>query len=144
METHSLQMEWNVESEDLITGYISTATDRSKIHDEKGKRNKLLHILASTPGIAIPIIVGGLETHINPLVASILLIASGVISGINSFMNFSNRSRDHFEAASKYDEFSNDTRRVLVMTPEFRTPCDVTLMETTNIINRYLSESPPI
>ena len=137
-------MEWNDASEDLINGYIENAMHRASQHDIAGKRHKIYNIIGSTPGIIVPIIIGGLESHIDPITSSVLLIFSGVVCGINSLMNFANRSRNHLEASSRYDEFVNDNRRVLVMTRQFRPPCDVSLMQSTNTINRYMSDSPPI
>jgi len=111
-------------------------------HNNNGKLNKKLYYIFGIPTIIIPLILGSLNgvVELNEITFTFLMIANSIVAGLNTFMNFSKKSRLHFEFSSKYAEVIVDIDKELSIPKAHRLAADVFIEQIVckfNSMNNY-------
>lgn len=135
---------WGSKQEDLLNEWCKKCIITSKSHDIKSKMFKKCHILFSIPSIIIPISISGLteQLQIYPEVQSLAMIGVGIISGVNSFFDFSKKEERHSQYTNLYTELYNEIRSELSKPKKHRVACDMYLERVKNRLN-FLRQSAP-
>jgi hypothetical protein len=137
---------WEKREEDLIRSWSLDCIARSVLHNKKSKENKIKFGIFGLPLVLIPIILGGISPLIqcNSLISSIVLMFSGLFSGITVFFNFGRKQGEHTNTANKFFELNTDISSELAKPKYYRIACDVYLEQIKNRYNSIILSAPDI
>jgi len=141
------ELPWTTKYEDLITGWVQDAEHRASLHEKKGRSYRIIYYALSTPGIILPIVMSTVGNDIrlySLLLYNMVLILSGIISGLASFIDASKKSTSHLEASNRYMEYTNVICKELSKPRKYRMAADAFLEHTLERYNRNLVQSPDI
>ena len=150
IDAQRIEMPWTEQHETLLRAWTKDSAKRAKYHDKKRRMFNIVHHAVGIPSMLLPIILGTTEDLMrsdgdtcghNWLHLS-LLIASGVLAGINQFVAPSKKSHVHSEYNAKFSEYITDVNLILCKSKAFRTPADVTLERASNVYNHLCETSP--
>ena len=141
------ELPWEDREEIQIKEWQEEALDRKENHALKSSHFKKLHYAFGMAAIGLPF-AGTLATMIlenySKKVSSIILAATTLCSGINTFFNFSRKCERHSDYENRYAEFSNTIDKELAKPKKFRMPCDVFLEYTSNTLARLTAAAPDL
>ena len=123
------EMLWEAREEDYFKKIIDECNQQGKLHRRKGKLFKKLYMTFGVPTILIPIILSGITEEIKhrPLLNSMLLMSTGIISGISGFFNFGRKYQEHFDFENKYNGLSQEIETELTKPKKNRVAVDIYL-----------------
>ncbi len=136
---------WEHREEDFLKKITSACEKQSKLHRIKGKLFKKLYSAFGVPSMLIPIVLSGLtdQLHDYKLVQSLLMIATGTLTGISTFFNFGKKYQEHFDYENKYAGLAGDISTELCKPKRHRIACDVYL-ERIRLLYSNLNTNAPI
>jgi len=145
-DSNRKELLWEKREENVLSEWHKDCMIRSKMHDKKGKQNKLKFGLFAVPTIVIPIILGGLSPIVpcHSLSYSVGMMSAGIFSGVNAFFNFGKREQEHFEYSHKFFDLGNEIEAELCKPKRHRIACDVYLEKIKQEYNKYCCHSPPL
>jgi hypothetical protein len=128
-DPHRIEMMWTKKNESLLTKWREEMNQKILHHHNKAKLNKTLFYTFGIPSILIPIVISGLTTELNdsPEILTYLLISSGLVSGINAFLNFQKKVALHEEYENRYDELQRLVQKILYTPKVSRVAADVVI-----------------
>lgn len=108
-KTVLVEEEYTEHSEALLTQWLKEAKDNSKAHNIKGRSFKKKHEWFGLPATLLPIvyspIAGLLAGEPGTEIASVVvLVITGILSGIHTFFDFGRKSQKHFEYEARYSD----------------------------------------
>ena len=139
LDDHRTEMSWSNKVEERLVLIASESKDRSILHNRSAVYNKYLYYSSSSISITIPFVITFINA-INELSPSrndyemlniILVMMSGVINALNTFMSFGKRESEHTIASIRYSELVTEIDNILTIKRRYRTPADVTLRQFT-------------
>jgi hypothetical protein len=122
------EMPWEERQENLMKGWMSEMNISAKLHKKAGAKNKTLYACFSIPAVLIPIVMSGITpilTH--PIITSMLMILTGIFTGVSTFFNFGRKSQHHFDFENRYSCLSKEIQKELRKPKRFRIASDVYL-----------------
>ena len=136
---------WERREGNFLHNIIVDCNTQSKLHRRKGKLFKKLYTIFGVPTMLIPVVLSGLtdQLHEYKLTQSLLMIATGVLSGISQFFNFGRKYQQHFDFENKYSGLAGDIETELVKPKAFRIACDVYL-EKIRLLYSNLNDNAPL
>ena len=141
------ELPWEDREEKQIKEWQEEALERKEKHARKSSQFKKLHYAFGMAAVALPF-TGTLATMIldnySKEVSSVILAATTLCSGINTFFNFSRKCERHSDYENRYAEFSNTIDKELIKPKKFRMPCDVFLEYTSNTLARLTAAAPDL
>lgn len=137
---------WEKREEDILRGWCKDCRNRSIQHDIKGKQNKLKFGLFGVPAMLIPIVLGGISSIVpcHSLVYSLMMMVTGIFSGISVFFNFGKKEQLHFEYVNRFFELANEIDAELSKPKKNRVACDVYMEKIKHEYGNYCSNSPTL
>jgi hypothetical protein len=135
---------WEKREEILLLKWCDDCIKKSKLHEIRGKQNKIKYGVFAVPAILIPIILGGLSQVMpcHSLGYSLGIMSAGLFGGINAFFNFGNKMQLHFEYANRFAELAIDIQAELAKPKRHRVACDFYLGQSKLKYQNLCSESP--
>ena len=123
------EMKWDERSEDILRKWTDEMLIKVALHHSRGLRDKKLYAGFGVPAVLIPIVLSGLTDIIQPypLVSSLLMIASGILTGIGTFFNFGKTSTENIEYQNRYNKLLKEINKELNKPKRHRIACDVYL-----------------
>ena len=117
---------WTTESEKFLIEWMTAMCVKSKAHDKSYKKFKKYNNVLALPTILLPLILSPLTGYITdfPIISSLMLISTGVLSGINSFFNFSKKSQQNNEYSNLYAQLAREIKIEVRRPSRFRMPVD--------------------
>ena len=136
---------WEQREEIFLQKIVEDCKKQSKLHRRKGKKFKKLYTGFGIPSTLLPIILSGLTEQLNmyPLVHSLVMITSGILTGVSTFMNFGRKYEEHFNYEAKYGGLAGDISTELCKPKSFRVACDVYL-ERVRLLYGNLNSNAPL
>ncbi len=137
---------WTEKNEALLKDWMIQSEKAAVKHVSKAKHFKAIYMSLGLLGSVLPIVLSGITDILqdHQVILTTMLIISGVLNGVVSFINPSKKSELHFIAESKFAELSTKIKRDLSMKKSERIACDMYLENIMNLLNRFNSESPPL
>ena len=119
---------WESREEKLLHGWKDDMIVKSKKHYLRSKKFKKLYLVFGCITIFIPLILSGIiDMDIHPYVISFLMIFSGMVSGLSTFINFGKKFQAHSEFDNKYSGLALEIESELRKPKKNRIACDVFL-----------------
>lgn len=137
---------WEKREEQLLTLWARQIEQKRSKHYKKGGLYRNLYYVFGIPGTILPLIAASLNgvLEMAPLTISACLVFSGIISGINTFVNFGKKEQQYFEFSSKYSELGISIEKELSIPKSHRVAADVFLERVQNTLNSINTNAPPI
>lgn len=148
LDAERTEMPWTNEHEILLKKWVKESAKKIKYHEHKKRVFTVIHHCVGIPATLLPISLTMVEDLMRDgecghnIWHTCLLVASGVLSGINQFISANKKAHVHSECAAKFAEFITDINLVLCKSKAYRTPADVTLERASKVFN-HLCESEP-
>ena len=98
--------------------------------------------LGSKDSTLLPIIATLSQMQVDELIVTILMLACGCVTGMNTFFNFGKQRQQHFEYAGKYQELAMDIGLELCKPKHNRIACDVFLHGVSAKFNHVNNGAP--
>jgi hypothetical protein len=135
---------WEAREESLIIKWKNEMLIKKNHHNKKGIRLKKFYRIFGIPACCIPIIVSGLTNELKdfPEILSYLMIATGIITTMMTFFNFSKTSQLHFEFENRYAMLVKNIEKEMQKPKKSRIACDV-YVENIYLQYCYLDSSAP-
>lgn len=143
-DPNRLELLWDNKIEAQIIKWRDEMSVNEKLHTIYGRKFKKLHNMFAIPNIIIPLILSALMKQLDEqdLVVSLLLISSGIFSGISHLMGFSKRSQRHFEVGNSLSKMVKEIELELSKPKKMRISADVYLERTYNHYTSILDLAP--
>ena len=137
---------WERREEELIMKWIGDCKVRSLKHDKKAKDYKIRYACVGLPSVLIPIVLGGLSPIVkcHTLEYSLVLMASGLFSGVGMFFNFGKKQTEHGVYANKFFKLLNEVEAELSKPKRHRIACDVYMERIKNEYHALVLASPDL
>ena len=137
---------WEKREENVLLKWCEDCKYRSRQHDKKGKKNKIMFGLFGVPSMLIPIVLGGVSSIFpcHSLLYSLGMMGTGLFSGIAMFFNFGKKQQEHFEYVNRFFELSNEIEAELSKPKKHRIACDVYMEKIKQEYNKCCSLSPTL
>ena len=144
-DTDRKELMWEEREELFMRKIVEECKTQSELHRKKGKYFKKMYTVFGVPSMLIPIILSGLvdQLHDYALVQSLLMIGTGIFSGISNFFNFGRKYQEHFDFENKYNGLAGDIGTELVKPKAFRVAADVYL-ERIRLLYGNLNDNAPL
>lgn len=135
---------WEKREEELIMKWIDDCKIRSDKHSQKAKEYKIKYACIGLPSILIPIVLGGLSPIVpcHTLEYSLVLMSSGLFSGVGMFFNFGKKEVEHNTYANKFFKLVNEVDAELSKPKRHRIACDVYMEKVKNEYHSLVLSSP--
>ena len=147
--TNRVEMLWNNKIESLFRFWADECKENSEKHRKASRKNKILYNVFGIPAIIIPIFMSSVNqfyekqsTEVAILVNSIGYFLTGMLTGINTFVNYSSLYERHNNSEYRYNELYTDIQSVLIKPKRDRIPADVCL-ETFKLKFEHIKEFAP-
>jgi hypothetical protein len=129
---------WECREEDVLILWKKDCVSRSKAHQLKSKKNKMLYSIFGIPSIVIPLVLSGTAAIIpcHSLIYSISMMLAALFNAISLFFNFGKKQSSHNNYSNRYFELSSDITCELCKPKVARIQCSVFLER---IKQKYLS-----
>ena len=125
-DEHRKELLWENREEELLKIWMGGMKENSIKQGIKARKTKRLYALFGVPATLLPIILSGLTSlEIEPLINSLLMVATGSLIGISTFFNLGKKFAQHFEYEHKYDELARELEKELNKPKRHRIACDV-------------------
>ena len=147
LDTDREEMCWNSSHEELIQTWSRDARNRAESHAKAAKKFKRMFYWLGIPPSLLPIVLSGVSDFIHPRYAyatTIILVLSGILSGINTFINPSKKCENHFEFEARFLEFVVDIDVEMSKGKRFRIPADVCLERVSSNYNSLSAAAPDV
>ena len=143
-DEHRKELLWEKREEELIMKWIADCKVRSKKHSTKAKEYKIKYACIGLPSILIPIVLGGLSPVIqcHTLEYSLVLMSSGLFSGIGMFFNFGKKQVEHNTYSNQFFKFIKEVEAELSKPKSHCIACDVYIEKVKNEYNSLVLASP--
>ena len=137
---------WTDKNEELLKDWMNQSEKAAVKHVTKAKHFKAIYMSLGLLGAILPIVLSGITDILqeHQIILTTMLIISGVLNGVVSFINPSKKSELHFIAESKFAELVTKIKRDLSLKKSERPAADMYLENIMNLLNRFNSESPPL
>ena len=138
-DNNRTEMSWSDKVEERLVLIASESKELGMLHNVSSTYNKYFYYSSSTISIIIPFIITFINA-VNELSPSrnnyemlniILVMVSGVVNALNTFMSFGKRQSEHTIASIRYYELVTEIDNVLTIKRKYRTAADVTLRQFT-------------
>jgi len=138
-DNNRTEMSWSDKVEERLVLIASESKELGMLHNISSTYNKYFYYSSSTISIIIPFIITFINA-VNELSPSrnnyemlniILVMVSGVVNALNTFMSFGKRQSEHTIASIRYYELVTEIDNVLTIKRKYRTAADVTLRQFT-------------
>jgi len=136
---------WEKREEKLLHKWKDDMIVKSKKHYLKSKKFKKLYLVFGCITIIIPLILSGIiDMDIHPYVISFLMIFSGVMSGVSTFINFGKKFQSHSEFDNRYNGLALEIESELRKPKKNRIACDVFLERARLTYSNLDTQAPMI
>lgn len=145
--TDRSEMVWNKQNQDLLRQFGENANKISKIHSKKMKRWKKIYIGLGIPQIFLSVLAAFLQPYLSQdyeIILVAMMLSSGLLSGVNSFINPSLKQEKHDAASHKYNVISRNINTILHIPKKDRQAADVIVNEFRLKLNHLDEVSPSI
>jgi hypothetical protein len=128
-----VEMSWNEKIEELLKRWSEECRKLSEKHNEASKRKKCIHYGLQIPIIIAPFVLGfsssfyGEDHDYNRYVNSYGNLVLGILSGVNTFINYGGKQKEHENACNRYNEVCLDIESILIKHKKYRIPADITI-----------------
>ena len=128
-----VEMSWNEKIEELLKRWSEECNELSQRHHEASKRKKRIHYGFQIPIIITPFVLGfsssfyGEEHDYNRYVNSYGNLILGIMSGINTFINYGGKHKEHENASNRYSEVCLDIESILIKHKKYREAADISI-----------------
>ena len=147
-DTNRIEMSWSDKIETRLNFISEESQSRSKKHAKQSTYNKHLYYITSTTSIIIPFMITFINAinELTPhrqnyeLLNISLVMVSGVVNALTTFMSFGKKEAEHKIASIRYDELVIEVESVLILKRRYRSPADTTLRQFTTTLeslNKY-------
>lgn len=148
--TNRVEMLWNSKIESLFRQWAIDCKENSELHRKASLKNKMLYYTFGIPAIVIPIFMSSTNqfyetkssTEVSIIINSVGYFLTGMLNGVNTFVNFSSLYERHNNCEYRYNELYTDIQSVLIKPKRDRIPADVCL-ETFKLKYEHIKENAP-
>ena len=138
------EMLWHSSAEELVKSTREIAEAQSAKHDKAGWKARKLYQLFGLPTVLIPL-AGSVAAQFLPEAAvSAMLLVSGICAGVNTFLNYGQKSQMHFEYSSRWAELGSNVDFEMAKWRADRTAADVFLERLRNLTSALRAAEPPV
>ena len=138
------EMMWRSKAEDLVHTIRDGAKAQSAKHDKAAWKSRKLYQVFGLPTVIIPL-AGSVAAQFLPEAAvGAMLLTSGVCAGVNTFLNYGQKTQMHFEYSARWDEISSSIDFELAKPRADRTQADVFLERLRNRTSSLRAAEPPV
>jgi len=134
-----VEEEWTSDHEDYFNSIVSECKSIGNLMTKIMKKNKIYYKVFSLPTIILPLslsVVDKYFTQDNDFIRVALLLLTGSLTAVNTFLNFGKKVSLYNEYSAKYNELALIIETMLIKRKRFRIDCDVF---TEQIKNQYLN-----
>jgi len=137
---------WDSKIEQQILTWRDEMSKASELHTIYGRRFKKLANIAAIPNVIVPLVLSTLHKTLKDqeIVVSLLLIASGIASGISLLFNFQKRSSKHHECANNFQKVVRDINLQMSKKKSMRIPADLMLQRVYHEYTSISDASPDV
>lgn len=138
------EVPWEKREEDYLKHISDDVVGKALFHSKKTILYKRLFIIFGIPATLFPIVAGGFNNHLpcNSFTNSMLMMTSGLLSGIVTFFNFSKREEKHNQYENLYTTLNEKINLELSKPKRHRIACDL-FMESIKSNYVYLTQNEP-
>lgn len=147
--SNRVEMLWSSKIESLFRFWAEECKENSEKHRKASRKNKILYHAFGIPSIIVPIFMSSVNqfyekqsTEVAIIVNSIGYFLTGMLTGINTFVNYSSLYERHNNSEYRYNELYTDIQSVLIKPKRDRIPADVCL-ETFKLKFEHIKEFAP-
>jgi hypothetical protein len=140
-----IEEKWDSCNEKYMQNIRQTSIVLSSRHMVACKRYKRKYIILSIPMSILPIVMANLSVFLidmSPFVTPIVLAVIAILNAMMILFNYSQRSEQHNNYSSKYDDLAKKVESVLIRNRKYRQPFDIILSEISEIKRSIDSSSP--
>ena len=135
---------WETREEDLLKKWLDDMMESSRKQGIAGRRTKKLYAILGVPATLAPIIMSGLSSlNVDPLINSLVMVATGTLIGVSTFFNLGKKFTEHFEYEYRFDELCKELEKELCKPKAHRISADV-YMERIYMKYCALNASAPV
>lgn len=127
-----LEVEWDADAERTITQYMEACQNAAKECDRKYLHCKKMNTCFAVPSICIPIVLSTFQVQISsiPNLLNVLLLFSGIITGIQNVFGWAGKSQAFDDFSGKYSALSDTITLVLNKHKRHREAADIVIERT--------------
>ena len=117
---------WSSDNTKFLVTWSDEMEIKAKKHDANFTKYKARYNALSIPTILLPLLCSPLTSYIEkyPMITSLTLICTGMLSGINSFFNYSKKAQKNDQYSNLYSQLSREIKTELRHPSRFRMPVD--------------------
>lgn len=145
------ELPWEEREEKIIAKWKEDGANRKLMHNKKSKHFKklynifgMLNIMIPFTGSLVSLLVDNYHNEHMTEVSTIILATTTVVSGINAFWNFGEKSEKHSDYENRYGEYISSIEKEMVKPRKYRIACDVCMEWAQNTLNRLHSSAPEL
>jgi hypothetical protein len=145
-DTARAELLWESREEDHVLRLQKIAAKKAELHSKKAATLRTRYKALGVPAAILPLIASTLhESKVGPpLVITIFLLLSAVLSGVTTFLNLGGRAERHDSYAAKYDQVVLDSQTELSKPKRARVACDVYLERLRLTLGHLNDSAPPL
>lgn len=106
-------MLWDSRIEELLEDYITKSEERVIYNKTRAEYRKWLYIFFGVTTISFPLILSILQPNLSSLLNQTLLVSSGILNGLSSFLNPSKFMEIYLASMNKFIELKTDIQMEL-------------------------------
>lgn len=142
-----VEEEYTEHSEALLKFWLKQAEKARDLHNKKGKSFKFKHEVTALPASLLPIMyspISGLLSDEDGIEIAnvIVLISTGLLSGIHSFFDYGRKSQKHFEYEAKYGDLATTILVELSKKRDIRIRADRFIEMVQSKIDNFAANAP--
>jgi hypothetical protein len=101
-------MSWDSRIEELLEDYLNKCEDRVIYNKNRAEYRKWLYIFFGVTTISFPLVLSILQPTLPSLLNQTLLVSSGILNGLSSFLNPSKFMEIYLASMNKFIELKTD------------------------------------
>jgi hypothetical protein len=138
---------WTDENEKLMKYWLKQCTTSSVAHNKKGRSFKFKYEIFGLPSSIVPLMYSpfaGLYSGNEGIEVAnvVVLVFTGLLSGVNTFFNFGEKKQQHFEYEAKYSDVATTILVELAKERDFRIRADRFIEMIQAKIDNYSANAP--
>ena len=103
-----IMMSWDSRIEELLEDYLNKCEDRVIYNKNRAEYRKWLYIFFGVTTISFPLVLSILQPNLPSLLNQTLLVSSGILNGLSSFLNPSKFMEIYLASMNKFIELKTE------------------------------------
>jgi hypothetical protein len=143
---HRQPLLWTSAIESKFKEWYTKCVNNSALHNDKAKKYKKINYAIAIPAASIPLSAAALANYIEtyPIVQYICLVMTGILSIVQTTLNYGKKSERHDVYSSSYGKLGEIIGKELIKPQKNRREADVFLQEIMDEFNGLNRDAPSL